>query len=107
MQFVANRFERGNVDERNAKTLRRDMEIRERFLMQRINFSQDDVFRAVAAHDGAPEKIPIGLLAESTKKSAQRLRQIKDFAVGGTEFCLVRENRRKGLNLDELGHELP
>ena len=107
MQFVANRFERGNIDQWNAEALRRDVEIGKGLLVQRINFSQDDVFRTVAAQDRASKKIPVGLLAEAAKKNAQRLGQIKDFAIGRAEFCLVRENRRKGLNLDELRHELP
>src|SRR6478609_5136911 len=81
VELVANWLERGDVHNRQAEPFRTEVEIGISLLMQRVDFSQHNVFRIMLTKDGAPEQLPIGLLAESAEKDTQRLRQIEDFAV--------------------------
>ena len=49
MKFVADGMQGRNINHRNSQSLRSDMEIRERFLMTGIHFSQYNVFRGMFA----------------------------------------------------------
>ena len=84
VQLVADRLERGDIDDRNAKVLRGEVKVREGLLMRRIDLQSGRRFQGCAGPQRCAEADPSTEdLARVHQERWTTTGQIKDFAIGG------------------------
>ena len=95
-----------NGDRLDAQQFLGQQKIGKSFLMQRVNFHQNDMGGIMIGDNGAPQQLLVALPIQSAQQILQIRVQAKNFPIGLREHGLVGVERREALELDQLGLKL-